>query len=151
LRSSSTTSPPRADNGLVGDGLVEMRVEIGACGLDGRDAALAHEIREGAMDELDASPVGLRGWWRIGCQRPFEVVHHRQQIAKHIGRGPLGEFLALALDALAEVVELRALPEQPVVELVALFLELLGRGAGGRSVGGLLGVSVWVPTASVGL
>ena len=51
------------------------------------------------------------------------------------GRGPFGELTPLALDALAEVVELGRLAQQPVVELVALALQGVERRRRGLAVG----------------
>ncbi len=81
------------------------------------------------MDELDAFAIGFRAVGAgVGLQRAFEVVDERQQIAHGVGRDRLGHALPIALDALAVVVELGRLAEQPVVEIVALPLELVRVG-----------------------
>ena len=43
---------------LGGHGLVDVRVEVGARGLDRRDVALAQQLGELLVDQLDAGAVG---------------------------------------------------------------------------------------------
>ena len=72
----------------------------------------------------------------------IEIVDDRQQIADHVRGRPFDHLLAIAIDALAEVVELGGLAEQAIVEIVAFFLQRIGRRAGAPvSCGGLLGRS----------
>ena len=119
-----TTSPSRAPaHFLVRDGLVQVRIEVGAERLDGRDAALLQKFRELALDQFEAGLERLRLRRRRRGERAIEVVDDRQQVAEHVGRRPFDHVLAIALDALAEVVELGGLAEQAIVQIVAFLLQ----------------------------
>ena len=70
--------------------------------------------------------------------RALEIVDDGQEFPEQVGCGRLGLLRALALDALAVVVEFGGLAQQPLVELVALLLEFAGcfAGVGGRTFRG---------------
>ena len=53
---------------------MEMRIEVRAQRIEGRDAAPPQHFAELAMDQLDASPVGLRLRRRLSRQGALEVV-----------------------------------------------------------------------------
>ena len=81
------------------------------------------------MDELDAAAIGFRAVGAgVGLERALEIVDERQQIPHDVGGDRLGHALPIALDALAVVVELGGLAQQPIVEVVALPLELVRVG-----------------------
>ena len=60
----------------------------------------------------------------VRLERALEVVHQRQQLLDDARGRRVGQRLPIALDALAVVVELGRLPQQQIVELVALALQL---------------------------
>ena len=66
--------------GLVDHRLVEVRIEVGAERLDGRDAALAQQVEHLLVDQLDALAKRV-GLGRGRLQRALEVVDDRQQIS----------------------------------------------------------------------
>ncbi len=112
---------------LVSDRLMKVRIEIGPERLDRLDAALAQDVEELAMDELDALAIGFRAVGAgIGLQRPFEIVDERKEITDDVGRDRFGCALTVAFYALAVIVEFGRLAEQPIVIVVALLLELVG-------------------------
>ena len=102
---------------------MDVRVEIGAERLDRRDAALAQQVEQLPVDQLDARAVARERGGRIGCrrrgERALEVVDERQHVLQQLGRGVLGQLAALAIDALAVVVELGRRAQQPVAVIVA--------------------------------
>ena len=75
-------------------------------------------------------------------ERALQVVDQRQQLGQQIRRRRFGHLLALPLDALAIVVELGGLAQQPLVVVVALPLQLarVRSGLYRRCVTGLDGV-----------
>ena len=75
------------------------------------------------MDNLESLAVRL-GAGRVGLKRALEIVDHGQQLLHEIDCRHLRQILALAIDALAIVVELCGLAEQPVVKAVALLAQL---------------------------
>ena len=74
------------------------------------------------MDQLDALAVRLRAVAGLDGERQIEVVDDEQQILQQIDDRLVGLLAALALDALAVVVELGGLAQQAIVEVVALAL-----------------------------
>jgi hypothetical protein len=58
-----------------------------------------------------------------GGQGAIEVVGDRQHVVDHVRGGPIDHLLAIAIDALAEVVELGGLAEQAIEQLVAFLLQ----------------------------
>ena len=109
------------------DRLMMVRIEIGAQRLDGPDAPLPQDLHQLPLDQFDAAAIGLGPLAAgIGLERALEVVDQRQQLAEQIGGSGFGLRLPLALGAPAVIVELRGLPQQQILELVALPLELVG-------------------------
>ena len=117
-RNSSMTSPSRAPvDRLVGHRLVQVRIEVRAERLD-RRRRRACAAGPSSCRWISSTPVcvGLAASAGVGRERALEVVHERQQLAQHVGRRPTSaSSRALALDALAVVVELGRLAQQPVV------------------------------------
>ena len=91
--------------------------------LDFLHALPPEQVQQLRVDHLDALAVRRAAFARIDGEREIEVVDHRQQILEQRRHGPIRLFAALALDALAVVVELGDLSHVPVVVLVALALE----------------------------
>ena len=94
---------------LVGDGLVQVRIEVCAERLDRRDAALAQQLGELAVDQLDAAAVAPAP--RPARRRPARDRNRRPRPARRSARRrppTRPDLAAFALDALAVVVELRA-------------------------------------------
>ncbi len=80
------------------------------------------------MNQLDPAAIGFRSLAAgVRSPRPFQIVDQGQQFPEKVGCCRLGLCLPIALRPFAEVVELRRLPQQEVVEFVALPLELLHR------------------------
>ena len=67
----------RAGHFLVGDRLVQVRIEVGAQRVDHGDAALLQQIGELPLNQLEAGLVGLGLRRRLGCQRAIEIVDDR--------------------------------------------------------------------------
>src|SRR5688572_17878737 len=66
---------------LLHDGLVLVRVEEFMLRFDGDDAELRERVGELAADDLDALYERRRRLVAFrGVERPFEVVHHRQEL-----------------------------------------------------------------------
>ena len=117
---SSTTSPSRWPSpGLVRHRLVEGRVEVGSDRLDGRHAALRHDVEQLPVNDLDPAAVGvsIRG---VRVQGPLEIVDDRQQVAEQIAGRLLDQLAPLAFGAFSIVVELGRDPQQTLVVRVAL-------------------------------
>ena len=74
------------------------------------------------MNQLDALAIGVAAFAGVDRQRAVEVVDDEQQLEQQIGDRLVGLLAALALDALAVVVELGGLAQQPIVVVVALAL-----------------------------
>ena len=94
---------------------MQVRIEVGAERLDGSDAALLEQFRELALNQFEAGLERLRFRRRRRREGAIEIVDDRQQIADHVGRRPFDHVLAIAIDALAEVVELGGLAQQAIV------------------------------------
>src|SRR5215210_4784619 len=93
--------------GFVRDGLVIVRVEIGAQGVNRAHASFSKNVIQLAMNELDAAAIGLtplRPW--LGLQRSLEIVDERQQFFNDVSRCRFSELLTLTIRAFAEIVEL---------------------------------------------
>jgi hypothetical protein len=73
----------------------------------------------------------------VDGQRPVEVVDHAQQLQQQVSHRLVGLLAPLAFDPLAIVVELGALAQPPILEVVALALDLARLGAIGRLDGGV--------------
>ena len=75
------------------------------------------------MDDLE--PLTIRfGARRVDLQRALEIVDDRQQILHEVDGGELRRVFALAIDALAIVIELRGLAQQPILEAVPFLAQL---------------------------
>ena len=114
-------------------GLMDMRIEIGAERLDRRDALLPQQFQELTADQLDAGAIrGQRRGRIVGvlrirgrAERALEIVEQRQDVEEQIRVGEFAQLAAFLLDAAAVVIELGALAEQQVLELVALGAQLV--------------------------
>ena len=76
------------------------------------------------MDQLDALAVALGVGADRRLERALEVVDDRQQILDGVSRGGVGLVAALAIDALAIVVELGRRPQQAILQRVLLAPQL---------------------------
>ena len=86
------------------------------------------------MNELDALTIRCAGLAAgIDGERAVEVVDDEQQLQQEIDHGLVGLLAALALDAFAVVVELRALAHPAILEIVALALEVAELRGHGRA------------------
>ena len=103
-----------------------MRVEP-SLGLDLRKTFLGKQIVERAVHEpdsvLELRLLVIRG----GLERPPEIVEDRDQLLDEPLVGALGKRRLLARIALAEVVELRGEPLEPIEKRIAFSLESLDR------------------------
>ena len=108
---------------------------------NGLHAALPQQVVQLAVNELDALAVRVAAVAGLDRQRAVEVVDDEQQLLQQIDDGLVGLLAALALDALAIVVELGRLAQPPIVVVVALAAEIVGRVAA-RS-------GVMVPSADI--
>ena len=82
-----------------------------------------------ALDQLEAGLERLRLGRRIGAasaRSKSSTIDSRSLM--HVGGRPLDHVLAIALDALAEVVEFGGLAQQAIVEIVAFLLQRVRRG-----------------------
>jgi len=117
-------------SGFVGYRLMDMRVEVGADGLDRGDPASAEQREQLLMDELDTSAIRVQlSRPFIDRERPFQIVDEWQDVANQIGGGDIGLPPAFSLDALPVIVEFGGLAQQQVVVFVTLapnFLRVLG-------------------------
>ena len=101
--------------GELGDGLVEVLVEFGSLGLDGRKAFLRKDVHQFVVNQLNALfcavVVGHRG------EGSFHIVHHGQDGFNHVlaaaddevgflGIGALAVVLVLGIEAYILVVHL---------------------------------------------
>ena len=112
------------------DGLVDVRIELGAERVDRLHAVAAQEIVQLAVNQLDALAVRGAAFAGVDGHRAIEIVNHREQVLQQIDDGLIGLLAALAFDALAVIVELGALAEPAILVVVALALQL--GGIGGR-------------------
>ena len=116
-----------------------VRIELGADGLDRLDAALAQQVQHLLVDQLDALAVrvGIAAGRRL--QRALEVVDDRQQLVERSATARIRLVAPLAFDALAIVVEFGGGAQQPVLQRVLLAAQLVAsrRRRLGRS--GVLG------------
>lgn len=99
-------------------------IEVEAESLDRTHSAAQQCVLEALEYQLDTSAVCVSSFGRLRLQRTLEVIDERQQLLEHISRRGLRLGLALALDALAIVVEFGGLPKQSIVVFVTLALEL---------------------------
>ena len=76
------TSPSRRPSaGSCATASMEVGIEVGAERLDRPHAALAQDVLEPLVNQLDAAAVGLGALGaRLGLQRPLEIVDERQQL-----------------------------------------------------------------------
>ncbi len=106
---------------------MEVRIEVGAERLDRSDTALAQRFHQLLVDQLDAAPDRLgRFGPRVGLEGALHVVDEREELFQQIRRRSLRQLNALALGALAVVVELGRLAQEPVVVLVPLLFQFRG-------------------------
>ena len=77
-----------------------------------------------AVDQLDALAVRRAAVAGVHRQRAIEIVDDEQQISQQVDDRLVGLLAALALDALAVVVELGGLAQQAIVVVVALALQI---------------------------
>ncbi len=89
------------------------------------------------MNQLDALAIGSAALAGVDRQRAIEVVHDQQQLLEDVDDRLIGLLAPLALDALAVVVELRALAEPAILVVVALPLQIGDLGAFGFGDGGV--------------
>ena len=90
------------------------------------------------MDELHAAAICLRTVGAgVGFERALEVVDERKEIAHDVGGDRLGHALPVALHALAVVVELGRLAQQPIVVVVTLPLQFVRSTTAEPVVGGI--------------
>ena len=74
---------------FVRDGLVIVRIEVGAERLDRPDAALAQDLEQLPMDQLDAAAIGLGAFGAgVGLERALEIVDERQELRRSGRRRP---------------------------------------------------------------
>ena len=103
------------------------------CGLDLEDPVLLEGGEQVALGQLDAlDQPGRGGAHRVGdgVERAVEVVVDRQQVAGEAGRAVELGVAAVALGALADVLDVGERPQQPVLEVGDLGAErrrLVGR------------------------
>src|SRR5262245_6199025 len=141
---------PLSENGVVRqigsrlglDGLVQVRIEEQAVGLDGRHALPRERVLELFVDqanplrEAPLHPGGQRS------ERALEVVEDGQDLEDQRLDRILPEFVPLAIDPLSIVVEIRGRAEPRIVEAVALdaqdpeILERARQRLLGRKLGG---------------
>ena len=79
------------------------------------------------MDQLDAAPIGRGAFARLHVQCDVEIVDDDQQLAEQVEHRLVGLRAALALDALAIVVELGRLAHPAVVVVIAFALQIRSR------------------------
>ena len=123
---------------------MDVRVEP-SLGLDLRKTFLGQQIVERAVHEpdsvLELRLLVIRG----GLERPPEIVEDRDQLLDEPFVGALGKRRLLARIALAEVVELRGEPLEPIEKRIAFSLESLDvdalLGSAGLPPGPLLACS----------
>ena len=64
---------------------MEVRIEVRAERFDRLHAALAQDLEQLTVDELDAAAIGVRAVSAgLGLQRALEIVDERQQIANDV-------------------------------------------------------------------
>jgi hypothetical protein len=103
-----------------------VRVEVGAEGVNRTDASLLERFEQPAVDQLHAPPVCIGVLAGIGFQRTLHVIYERKELRDQIRGGRLRDGQALAIDPLAEIVELCRLAQEQIVVLVALPLKFVG-------------------------
>ena len=130
---------------------MHVRIEVRPDRRDRGDPATRQQVVQLLVDDLDAGAVGLGAGAGIGAQRALEVVHDRQQVLEHRRGRALAGLAALALDALAVVVELGRRAQQAIVELVTLLLERGERVVGCRRRGVGLAALSRCPRVGVGV
>ena len=116
---------------LVHHGHVDVRIEIRAEHVHRRDALLAQQLMELAVDQLDALAVGA-AFVAADRERAIEIVDHQQELLQDVDDRLVALLAPLALDPLAVVVELGALAEPAILEVVALALQVGKLGVFGR-------------------
>jgi hypothetical protein len=77
---------------------------------------LREQVVELAVNQLDALAVRGLALAAVHGQRAVEVVHDEQQLLQQVDDRLVGLLAALALDALAVVVELGALAQPPIAK-----------------------------------
>ena len=108
------------------------------CGVDLDDPVLLEGADQVALGELDALDQPRRGGaGRVGdvVERPVEIVVDRQEVAGEAGRAVDLGVAAVALGALADVLDVGQRPQQPVLELGDLGPQRLGLVGLGRGLG----------------
>ena len=105
--------------GDVGDGFVEVGVEGLSGGVDGGDVRLGEGGFKLGADEAEAFEKGGRGAGFLAVGKAqVEGVEGGQEVAEELFVGEHGPVLALAVDALAVVVEIGLEAEKAVLENV---------------------------------
>lgn len=105
------------------DGLVQVRVEGLAGGIERLQTHTFQGIREPLINELDAlGEVLVRGFHFEGA---FEIVQHREQVFYEVRSRELKEIGALLLETLAGVVEIGEATPQAILQLGLLGKELI--------------------------
>ena len=101
---------------LVHHRLVHVRIEVGAERVDRPHALLAQQVVQLGVNQLDALAVRGAAVAGVDGQRAVEIVDDEQQLQQQIDDRLVGLLAALALDALAVVVELGGLAQPAIVD-----------------------------------
>src|SRR6266852_2703717 len=120
-------------------GLVEMRVELLADGVEALDAEAREIFEQLLVDQLEALAVIFVFGFAVGSEGVFEAVDDRNERFDDAADGALGGFRAFFFDSLAVIDEVGLVAKKRLLHLLELGAEFFGIGvfAGEIGVGGL--------------